>query len=86
VLILSQFTGASRELKDAIIVNPYDIEQMADAIRLSLEMPPEERSTRMGRMRDTLLEYNIYLWAGKLIAELARLRLMEGTPASETTT
>jgi trehalose 6-phosphate synthase len=86
VLILSQFTGASRELKDAIIVNPYDIEQMADAIRLSLEMPQEERSTRMGRMRDTLLEYNIYLWAGKLIAELARLRLMEGTPASETTT
>ena len=83
VLILSQFTGASRELKDSIIVNPYDIEQMADAIRLSLEMPPEERSTRMGRMRDTLLEYNIYLWAGKLIAELARLRLTDGTSRPE---
>ena len=83
VLILSQFTGASRELKDAIIVNPYDVEQMADAIRLSLEMPPEERSARMGRMRDTLLEYNIYLWAGKLIAELARLRLTDGTPRPE---
>lgn len=83
VLILSQFTGASRELKDAIIVNPYDVEQMADAIRLSLEMPPEERSARMGRMRDTLLEYNIFLWAGKLIAELARLRLTEGTSRPE---
>ncbi|MGE5284498.1 MAG: alpha,alpha-trehalose-phosphate synthase (UDP-forming) [Actinomycetota bacterium] len=84
VLILSQFTGASRELKDAVIVNPYDIEQMADAIRLSLEMPPEERRDRMGRMRETLLENNIYRWAGKLIAGLARLRLAESTPAPET--
>jgi trehalose 6-phosphate synthase len=83
VLILSQFTGASRELKDAVIVNPYDIEQMADAIRLSLVMPPEERRDRMGRMRDTLLEYNIYRWAGKLIAGLARLRLTENASAPE---
>ncbi|MFZ2223109.1 MAG: trehalose-6-phosphate synthase [Candidatus Deferrimicrobium sp.] len=83
VLILSQFTGASRELKDAVIVNPYDIEQMADAIRLSLGMPPEERRERMGRMRDTLLEYNIFRWAGKLIAGLARLRLTENTTTPE---
>lgn len=83
VLILSQFTGASRELKDAVIVNPYDIEQMADAIRLSLGMPPEERRDRMGRMRETLLEYNIYRWAGKLIAGLARLRLTENTSTPE---
>ena len=83
VLILSQFTGASRELKDAVIVNPYDIEQMADAIRLSLGMPPEERRDRMGRMRETLLEYNIYRWAGKLIAGLARLRLTDGTSTPE---
>ena len=85
VLILSQFTGASRELKDAVIVNPYDIEQMADAIRLSLGMPPAERSARMGRMRETLVEFNIYRWAGKLIAGLARLRLADGTSTSEAT-
>jgi trehalose 6-phosphate synthase len=85
VLILSQFTGASRELKDAVIVNPYDIEQMADAIRLSLGMPPAERSARMGRMRETLMEFNIYRWAGKLIAGLARLRLTDGTSTSEGT-
>ena len=85
VLILSQFTGASRELLDAVIVNPYDIEQMADAIRLSLGMPPAERRDRMGRMRETLLEYNIYRWAGKLIAGLARLRLADGTSTSEAT-
>jgi trehalose-6-phosphate synthase len=86
VLILSQFTGASRELKDAVIVNPYDIEQMADAIHLTLGMPPEERCARMGRMRANVREFNIYRWAGKLIGELARLRLaesasrLEGTP------
>ncbi|MGA8752131.1 alpha,alpha-trehalose-phosphate synthase (UDP-forming) [Candidatus Deferrimicrobium sp.] len=85
VLILSQFTGASRELKDAVIVNPYDIEQMADAIRLSLGMPPAERCARMGRMRETLVEFNIYRWAGKLIAELARLRLADGTSTSGAT-
>jgi trehalose-6-phosphate synthase len=83
MLILSQFTGASRELRDAIIVNPYDIEQMADAIFLSLSMEPAERSARMGRMRATIHEHNIYRWAGKLIAELARLRLAEETPAKE---
>jgi trehalose-6-phosphate synthase len=84
VLILSQFTGASRELKDAVIVNPYDIEQMADAILLSLRMDPEERSGRMRRMRANVRDYNIYRWAGKLIAELARLRLTDETAAPET--
>ena len=79
VLILSPFAGASRELKDAVIVNPYDIEQMADAIGLSLRMEPDERSGRMRRMRANVREYNIYRWAAKLIAELARLRLTDGT-------
>jgi trehalose-6-phosphate synthase len=84
VLILSQFTGASRELIDALIVNPYDIEQMADAICLALKMPREERSARMGRMREILEEYNIYRWAGKLIAALARLRSTDGNSTTET--
>jgi trehalose-6-phosphate synthase len=74
VLILSQFTGASRELTDAIIINPYDIEGMADAIRLSLIMDVNERSERMKHMRETVKEHNIYRWAGDLIAALARLR------------
>jgi len=75
VLVLSQFTGASRELKDAIIVNPYDIEEMAEAIAASLKMEHAERSDRMKRMRATIKEHNIYRWAGNLVAELARLRL-----------
>jgi trehalose 6-phosphate synthase len=75
VLILSQFAGASRELKDAIIVNPYAVEEMADAIRLSLTMEPDVRSERMKRMRNVVKEHNIYRWAGNLITTLARLRL-----------
>lgn len=77
VLILSQFTGASRELKDAIIINPYDIEEMADAIRVSLTMPQQEQSERMKRMRAMVKEHNIYRWAGELITALARLRISE---------
>lgn len=79
VLILSQFTGASRELRGAIIVNPYDIEEMADAIHLSLTMEPGERSERMREMRAIVKENNIYCWAGKLVTELVRLRPPEIT-------
>lgn len=77
VLILSQFAGASRELKDAIIINPYDIEEMAEAIRTSLTMEAPERAGRMQRMRALVREHNIYRWAGNLITELARLRPAE---------
>jgi trehalose-6-phosphate synthase len=75
VLILSQFTGASRELRDALPVNPYDIEQLAETIRRALEMPPEERHARMQRMRQTVKEHNVYRWAADLISELAEIRL-----------
>jgi trehalose 6-phosphate synthase len=74
-LILSGFTGASRELQDALLVNPYDIEQMADAIRYALEMDPVEREARMARMRRVVRENNIYRWAADLIAELSGIRL-----------
>jgi trehalose 6-phosphate synthase len=75
VLILSQFTGASRELHDALIVNPYDIDQMAEAIRVALEMKPDEQKARMRRMRETIKDRNIYRWAADLIAALAEVRL-----------
>jgi trehalose-6-phosphate synthase len=75
VLILSQFTGASRELHDALAVNPYDIDQMAEAIRRALEMPLEERQNRMRQMRRTVKEHNVYRWAADLISELAEIRL-----------
>jgi trehalose 6-phosphate synthase len=75
VLILSQFTGASRELRDAIIVNPYDIEGMAEAIKIALEMDTEEQNIRMRNMREVLKSRNIYYWAGTLITALAQVRL-----------
>jgi trehalose 6-phosphate synthase len=75
VLILSQFTGASRELRDALIVNPYDIEEMAEAIHTALEMNPTEQKIRLRGMRETLKSRNIYYWAADLITALAQIRL-----------
>ena len=75
VLILSQFTGASTELRDALIINPYDIEEMAEAVRAALEMDPAEQKARMQSMRETLKNRNIYFWAAELITALARVRL-----------
>ncbi|MGP8157205.1 MAG: trehalose-6-phosphate synthase [Candidatus Acidiferrales bacterium] len=76
-LILSQFTGAARELTDAIIVNPYDTEQLSEAIRVALEMDPDERRTRMQHMRRIVREHNVYRWAGSLITELSEIRIGE---------
>jgi trehalose-6-phosphate synthase len=75
VLILSCFTGAAHELHDALQINPYDVDQTAEAIRTAIEMEPEEKELRMRRMRKTVREYNVYRWAGSLIAELCELRL-----------
>jgi len=75
VLILSQFTGAARELHDAIIVNPYDIQATAVAIAQAIEMNVGEMVDRMRRMRKSVKEHNIYWWAGSLIGELCDLRL-----------
>ncbi|HEY3971624.1 MAG TPA: trehalose-6-phosphate synthase [Candidatus Sulfotelmatobacter sp.] len=75
VLILSCFTGAARELRDALQVNPYDIDQTAEAIRAALEMPAEEKQMRMQRMRRQVRENNVFRWAGSLIGDLCDVRL-----------
>jgi len=75
VLILSIFTGAARELRDALQVNPYDIDQTAEAIRAALEMDPAEKQARMQQMRRAVREHNVYQWAGNLIAEVCDVRL-----------
>jgi len=75
VLILSQFTGVSRELRDALIVNPYDIVRTADALEAALSMPVFEQKEKMIHMRAVLQEHNIYRWAGDLVGELARIRI-----------
>jgi trehalose 6-phosphate synthase len=73
-LILSQFTGAARELADAIQINPYSIEGFADAINLAIEMPAEEKKKRMGNMYKIIAENNVYRWAGSIVMELTSLK------------
>ncbi len=63
------------ELQDALLVNPYDINQTAEAIRTALEMSPEEMQARMQRLRKVVRENNVFRWAGTLIGELCELRL-----------
>jgi len=77
VLVLSSFTGASRELSEALIVNPYDIEEMASAIELALSMPLEEQSERMNLMRQQVKEHNVYRWAGAMLLDASRSRTRE---------
>jgi trehalose 6-phosphate synthase len=83
VLILSQFTGAARELSDALLINPYDTDQTAEAIRVALEMEPEEKQLRVHHMRKIIREHNIYRWAGSLVTELCELRLDAAEHAQE---
>lgn len=73
VLILSRFAGASGELRDALIVNPYNTDELATALHQALTMPDRERECRMDRMRRTVSEHNIYRWAGTLTASLASI-------------
>jgi trehalose 6-phosphate synthase len=80
-LILSEFTGAARELREALLVNPYDIDGTAEAIRTALEMPAEERALRMRRMNQLVREHNIYRWAGQLLGELSRIPVRVTTSA-----
>ncbi len=74
VLVLSEFTGAARELTEALIVNPYDLESNCDALAAALRMPLEEQQDRMRSMRSLLVQYNVYRWAGKMLVDAARVR------------
>jgi trehalose 6-phosphate synthase len=73
VLLLSQFTGAARELDRALLINPMATEQFADALCQALEMTEEEQAERMSRMREVVRENNVYRWAGRIINEMRRL-------------
>ena len=73
VLILSQFTGAARELKDAFIVNPYNGEQTAEAIKSALELSPSEQTKRMRRMREVVKSYNIYRWSAEFLKTIINI-------------
>jgi trehalose-6-phosphate synthase len=74
VLILSRFAGASHELLGALIINPYDIEQLADAIRTGIEMPPDEQMVKMKRMRRIIMNHNVYAWASNILRAMASIQ------------
>jgi trehalose 6-phosphate synthase len=74
VLILSQFTGSATELPEALIINPYNIDQCAAALHLALTMPPTEQRARMRSMRGIVQEFNVYRWAGRMLMDAARMR------------
>jgi trehalose 6-phosphate synthase len=73
VLVLSPFAGAAHELRDALQVNPYDMDGLARAIQSALTMPADEQEERMRRMRQHVEDHNIYRWAGKLLSEIGEL-------------
>jgi trehalose 6-phosphate synthase len=74
VLILSQFTGAARELPEALVVNPYDADECATALHVALTMPLRARRARMQLMRGLVHEFNVYRWAGRMLLDAARRR------------
>jgi trehalose 6-phosphate synthase/phosphatase len=77
VLILSRFAGAAREMPEALIVNPYHVEETADALHQALVMPEGEQRERMASLRTTVREFNVYRWAGRMLSDAARWRLRE---------
>jgi len=77
VLVLSQFTGAARDLTEALIVNPYDFRQAGDALATALHMSPDEQRARMQSMRKVVSEFNVCRWAGRMLVDAAELRRKE---------
>ena len=75
VLVLSRFAGAARELTEALIVNPYHVEETADALHRAATMPAAEQRERMASLRSTVREFNVYRWAGRMLADAGRGRL-----------
>ncbi len=74
VLLLSSFAGASRELSEALIVNPYDTSAMAEALERAITMPEREQRERMRLMRELIRERNVYRWAAQMLMDASRLR------------
>ena len=77
VLLLSRFAGAAREMPEALIVNPYHVEETADALHRAATMPAAEQRERMASLRSTVREFNVYRWAGRMLADAGRWRLRE---------
>jgi trehalose 6-phosphate synthase/phosphatase len=83
VLILSSFAGASRELPEAVLINPFDVTETAAAMEIAMSMGRDERRTRMSLMRRTVKENNVYRWAGRMLMDAARIRQRQTLPSTQ---
>jgi trehalose-6-phosphate synthase len=81
VLILSTFAGASRELTEAVLINPFDVHETAEAMEIAMRMGRDERRDRMSLMRRTVKENNVYRWAGRMLMDAARIRQRQSLPS-----
>ncbi|HEY5263962.1 MAG TPA: trehalose-6-phosphate synthase, partial [Steroidobacteraceae bacterium] len=82
VLILSTFAGASRELTEAVLINPFDVNETAEAMEIAMRMGRDERRNRMNLMRRTVKENNVYRWAGRMLMDASRIRQRQSLPAA----
>jgi trehalose 6-phosphate synthase len=82
VLILSTFAGASRELPEAVLINPFDVTETAAAMDIAMRMSRDERRSRMSLMRRTVKENNVYRWAGRMLMDAARIRQRQTLPST----
>jgi trehalose-6-phosphate synthase len=82
VLILSTFAGASRELPEAVLINPFDVTETAEAMETAMRMGRDERRNRMSLMRRTVKENNVYRWAGRMLMDAARIRQRQSLPSA----
>jgi len=71
--MLSKFAGASKGLTEAVMINPYNIEQTADKIKLALEMPRKQKIERMQILKRSAAENNVFQWAGTFLEELLKI-------------
>jgi trehalose 6-phosphate synthase len=81
-LVLSKFTGAARELSQALLVNPFALDDLAQAIRAAITMPPEERRRRMQLLRQSVEQHNVFRWAGKMLSSLLAVEPAEPNDAA----
>jgi trehalose-6-phosphate synthase len=82
VLILSTFAGASRELPEAVLINPFDVSETANAMEIAMRMGRDERRSRMSLMRRTVKENNVYRWAGRMLMDASRIRQRQSLPST----
>ncbi|MCB2408679.1 bifunctional alpha,alpha-trehalose-phosphate synthase (UDP-forming)/trehalose-phosphatase [Hymenobacter lucidus] len=84
VLILSERAGAARELSDALIINPTDTRQLAEAMHEALVMPEDEQLLRMSNMQALVSTYNVYHWVRLFMDRLTYIKLKQQTLATDT--